>query len=81
MVKRAGLVVVARGDGWALAWPRDKWEALDDEEQRQVIERQTALLSQNVPQNRTQRRRRGVRIPAPRGVDTAAVAAHTRPRI
>lgn len=55
MTKRDSLVVVARGDGWALAWPRAEWEALDDEEQRQVIARQAALLSQNVPQNRTRR--------------------------
>ena len=54
MAKRDGLMVVARGDGWALAWPRAEWEALDAEEQRQVIERQTSLMSQYVAQNRTQ---------------------------
>ena len=54
MARREGLVVVARGDGWALAWPRAEWEALDAEERRQVIARQAALLSQNVAQNRTQ---------------------------
>lgn len=55
MARRDALVVVTRGDGWALAWPRAEWEALDAEEQRQVIARQAALLSQNVPPNRTQR--------------------------
>ena len=78
MAKRDGLMVVARGDGWALAWPRAKWEALGDEEQRQVIARQTALLSQNVAQNRTRPARagkgKGRSIPAARGEDTAAVA-------
>lgn len=53
MAKGDGLKVVARGEGWLLAWPRERWEALDAEEQRQVIARQMALLSQNVPQNRT----------------------------
>ena len=81
MARREGLVVVARGDGWALAWPRAEWEALDEEEQRQVVARQAALLSQNVPQNRTQRRRRGIRKAAARGVNTAAVAARTRPQV
>ena len=55
MARRDGLVVVARGDGWALAWPRAEWEALNADEQRQVIARQKSLLSQNVPQNRTRR--------------------------
>jgi hypothetical protein len=55
MARRDGLVVVARGDGWLLAWPRAEWEALNADEQRQVIARQKSLLSQNVPQNRTRR--------------------------
>ena len=55
MAKRDGLMVVARGDGWLLAWPRAEWEALNADEQRQVIARQKSLLSQNVPQNRTRR--------------------------
>ena len=55
MARRGGLVVVARGDGWLLAWPRAEWEALNADEQRQVIARQKSLLSQNVPQNRTRR--------------------------
>ncbi len=55
MAKHDGLVVVARGDGWALAWPRDKWNRLTTAQQQDVIDGQTALLSQNVPQNRTRR--------------------------
>ena len=85
MAKRDGLVVVARGDGWALAWPRAEWEALDEEEQRQVVARQAALLSQNVPQNKPRPARtgrgKGRSISAPRGVNTAAVAARTRPQV
>lgn len=79
MAKRDGLVVVVRGDGWLLAWPRAEWEALNAEEQRQVIARQTALLSHNVPQKRT--RHRGRSIPKMRGENTAAVAAQTRPQV
>lgn len=79
MAKRDGLVVVVRGDGWLLAWPRAEWEALGEDERRQVIARQTALLSHNVPQKRT--RHRGRSIPARRGIDTAAVAAQTRPQV
>ncbi len=55
MAQRDGLIVVARGDGWALAWPRDKWNRLTAAQQQDVIDGQTALLSQNVPQNRTRR--------------------------
>ncbi len=55
MAKRAGLVIVARGRGWTLAWPRERWERLTAEQQQDVIAAQAALLSQNVPQNRTRR--------------------------
>ncbi len=55
MAKRGELVVVARGADWLLAWPRAKWDALDEEEQHQVIARQTALMSQNETENRTRR--------------------------
>lgn len=58
MAKRAGLVVVARGRSWLLAWPRERWDALTPEQQQDVIDAQVALLSQNVPQNGTQKRRR-----------------------
>lgn len=58
MAKRGELVVVARGADWLLAWPRAEWDALDDEEQRQVIARQVALMSQNETENRTRRTRR-----------------------
>ena len=58
MAKRDSVVVVARGAGWLLAWPRAEWEALGEDEQRQVVQRQVALMSQNVPENGTQRRRR-----------------------
>ncbi len=85
MAKGDTLLVVARGDGWALAWPRAEWEALDDEEQRQVIARQTALLSHNVPQNKPRPARtgrgKGRSLSAPREVNTAAVATRARPRI
>ena len=47
--------VVAKGDGWALAWPRERWERLTPEQQQDVIDAQTALMSQNVPQNGTYR--------------------------
>lgn len=77
MAKRDGLVVVVRGDGWLLAWPRAEWEALGEDERRQVIARQTALLSHNVPQKGT----RGRSIPKMRGENTAAVAAQTRPQV
>jgi len=59
MAKRAGLVVVARGDGWALAWPRERWDRLTAAQQQDVIDGQVALLSQNVPQNRTRRAAKG----------------------
>lgn len=55
MVKRDGLVVVAHGPGWALAWPRERWDALTAAQQQDVIAAQVALLSQNVPQNGTRR--------------------------
>ena len=55
MAKRDGWLVVARGDGWALAWPRERWERLTPEQQQDVIDAQVALMSQNVPQNGTYR--------------------------
>ena len=55
MAKRDGLVVVARGRGWTLAWPRERWEQLTPEQQQDMIDTQAALLSQKVPQNRTRR--------------------------
>ena len=55
MARRDGLVIVARGPGWALAWPRERWEGLTAEQQQDVIDAQTALMSQNVPQNGTYR--------------------------
>lgn len=58
MAKRDGLKVIARGDTWLLAWPRERWDELTAEQQQDVIATQTALLSQNVPQNRTRRGRR-----------------------
>jgi len=57
MAKRAGLVVVARGPGWALAWPRERWEELTPAQQQDVIAAQVVLMSQNGTQNRTRRRR------------------------
>ena len=50
-----GYKVVAKGDGWLLAWPRERWERLTPEQQQDVIDAQTALMSQNVPQNGTYR--------------------------
>ena len=58
MAKRDGWLVVARGAGWALSWPRERWEKLTPEQQQDVIATQVALMSQNGTQNRT--RRRGV---------------------
>lgn len=55
MGKIAGLVVVARGDGWALAWPRERWDELTAEQQQDVIAAQAALMSQNVPKSGTRR--------------------------
>lgn len=43
--KQTSKLVVAKGPGWALAWPRDEWERLTAAEQQAVIDRQTALLS------------------------------------
>lgn len=48
-------MVVARGPGWLLAWPRERWDGLTAEQQQDVIGAQVALMSQNVPQNRTQK--------------------------
>lgn len=47
--------VVAKGDGWALAWPRERWERLTPEQQQDVIDAQAALMSQNGTQNGTYR--------------------------
>lgn len=69
MGKIAGLVVVARGDGWALAWPRERWERLTAAQQQDVIATQMALLSQNVPSDRTRRR-------TPRAALAAATTGH-----
>jgi hypothetical protein len=55
MAKRDGWLVVARGAGWALAWPRERWERLTPEQQQDVIDAQAALMSQNGTQNRTRR--------------------------
>ncbi len=55
MAKRDGLVVVARGDGWALAWPRERWERLTPAQQQDVIDAQAALMSHSETQNRTWR--------------------------
>ena len=66
MAKRDALVIVARGDGWALAWPRERWERLTPEQQQDVIDAQTALMSQNGTQHgtyRTGRRARHVGAP------------------
>lgn len=57
MAKYDSLVVVASGPGWALAWPRERWERLTPAQQQDVIAAQVALMSQNVAQNRTRRRR------------------------
>ena len=53
MAKRSGLVVVASGPGWALAWPRERWDTLTAAQQQDVIDGQVALLSQSVPKNGT----------------------------
>lgn len=45
MSKKPDKVVVVKGTGWLLAWPRDEWEQLTAAEQQAVIDRQTALLS------------------------------------
>ena len=55
MAKRDSLVVVARGDGWALAWPRERWEGLTAEQQQDVIATQTAIMSHNGTPDRTRR--------------------------
>ena len=55
MAKRDGWLVVARGDGWALAWPRERWDGLTAEQQQDVIAAQVALMSQDVAQNGTRR--------------------------
>ena len=52
-----GYKVVAWGKEWALSWPRERWDKLTPEQQQDVIDAQVALMSQNVAQNRTQRRR------------------------
>ena len=48
-------MVVARGPGWLLAWPRERWDELTPAQQQDVIDAQVALMSQNVPANGTQR--------------------------
>ena len=53
MAKRDALVVVASGPGWALAWPRERWDVLTAAQQQDVIDSQVALLSQSVPLHRT----------------------------
>ena len=53
MAKHGGLVVVASGPGWALAWPRERWDTLTAAQQQDVIAAQVALLSQSVPKNGT----------------------------
>lgn len=55
MAKRDALVVVASGPGWALAWPRERWDVLTAAQQQDVIDSQVALLSQSVPKNGTRR--------------------------
>ena len=67
MAKRDGCLVVARGAGWALSWPRERWEQLTPEQQQDVIDAQAVLMSQNGTQDRT--RRRGV------GAQTSQTAA------
>lgn len=57
MAKRDGLVVVTKGEGWLLAWPRERWDMLTTDQQQDVINSQVALLTQNVPQKGTRRRR------------------------
>ena len=64
VAKRAGLVVVTRGDGWLLAWPRERWDVLTPAQQQDVIAAQVALMSQNAAQNGPHgsgQRRAGVR--------------------
>ena len=64
MAKRDGWLVVARGPGWALAWPRERWDELTAEQQQDVIAAQVALMSQNAAQNGPHgsgQRRAGVR--------------------
>lgn len=89
MAKRDGLIVVARGDGWLLAWPRERWEGLTAEQQQDVIDVQTALVSQNVPPNGTRRRVRArtlpdgdmvAHIPTVAGQGTDEGVTHARPR-
>ena len=36
--------VVYNSQDWTLAWPRDHWLALSEEEQKDVITRQTRLI-------------------------------------
>ena len=71
MAKRDGWLVVARGAGWALSWPRERWEQLTPEQQQDVIAAQVALMSQNVAQNRT---RRDVRAQTSAGAQAYQVA-------
>ena len=55
MAKRDCWLVVARGPGWVLAWPRERWDELTAEQQQDVIAAQVALMSQDVAQNGTRR--------------------------
>lgn len=71
MGKRGGCIVVAHGDGWALAWPRERWAQLTPAQQQDVIDAQAALMSQNETENRTAARRRSV------GAQTAASGGRT----
>ena len=61
MAKRDGWLVVARGPGWALAWPRERWDELTAEQQQDVIAAQVALMSQDVAQNGTRRAGESIR--------------------
>ena len=61
MAKRDGWLVVARGPGWVLAWPRERWDELTAEQQQDVIAAQVALMSQDVAQNGTRRAGQSIR--------------------